>query len=50
MSHQASKPNKTVVSGPAVVAAAKKPAVISFWKQARAYGASMRAAGRDFSR
>jgi hypothetical protein len=50
MSHQATKPNKTVVSGPAVVAAAKKPAVISFWKQARAYAASMRAAGRDFSR
>lgn len=50
MSDQASKPNKTVVSGPAVVAATKKPAVISFWKQARAYGASVRAAGRDLSR
>ncbi len=50
MSHQASKPNKTVVSGPAVVAAAKKPAVVAFWKQARAYGANMRAAGRDLSR
>lgn len=42
--------SKTVVRGPAVVAAAKKPAVISFWKQARAYGAGMRAAGRDYSR
>jgi len=41
---------KTVVSGPAVVAAAKKPAVISFWEKARAYGASMRADGRDHSR
>lgn len=50
MSDQASKPTKTVVSGPAVVAAARKPAVISFWKQAGAYGASMRAAGRDHSR
>ncbi|HET7418228.1 MAG TPA: hypothetical protein VFJ61_11450 [Solirubrobacterales bacterium] len=36
---------KTVVSGPAVVAAAKKPAVISFWEKARAYGASMRPLG-----
>lgn len=50
MSDQTSKPKKTVVSGPAVVAATKKPAVISFWKQARTYGASMRAAGRDLSR
>lgn len=50
MSHQASKPKKTIVSGPAVVAAAKKPAVLSFWKRARAYGDSMRAAGRDYSR
>lgn len=41
---------KTVVNGPAVVAAAKKPAVISFWEKARAYGAGMRAAGRDHSR
>ncbi len=41
---------KTVVSGPAVVVAAEKPAVISFWKEARAYGAIMRATGRDLSR
>jgi hypothetical protein len=50
MSHRTSDPIKTIVSGPAVIAAAKKPAVISFWKQVRAYGASMRAAGRDYSR
>jgi hypothetical protein len=45
-----SSPGKTVVSGPAVVAAATKPAVISFWEKARAYGASMVANGRDHSR
>lgn len=50
MSDQESNPKKTVVSGPAVVAATKKPAVISFWKQARAYGAIMRTSGRDYSR
>jgi hypothetical protein len=41
---------KTVVDGPAVVAASKKPAVIAFWDKARAYGASMIAASRDHSR
>lgn len=41
---------KTVVSGPAIVAATKKPAVMAFWDKARAYGASMKSSGRDHSR
>lgn len=43
-------PGKTVVNGPAVVAAAKKQAVVAYWDKARAYGASMIAASRDHSR
>jgi hypothetical protein len=41
---------RTVVNGDAVVEAAKKPQVVEFWRQARAYAEKMVRTGRDHSR